>query len=586
MPTSPVKFHRRLTVRLMLFLSLALVPVGLLAVLQTREVVNRINAQTEARLANDTREAARRSRENILWAFGAATGLGHAVTAGRGDDASCIARMRDFVGENPQVASAGVILPSGQLRCTSTGEMYDVSDWPVLKDLLANPRTYVNYASNPVVSHRPVLTSVVPIMEEDAPAGFIFVSLKQDDIAASGETVSGDAVFKTFNRDGTVLTSSDGDEEASTLLPAGRELASLATDSGMTFRADSRGGVPQVYSVSPIIDGTVYAIGIWAPDVSHPGLAGMAVAIPLFPILMWLASLLVAYVAVDRLALRHVRRLRYDMRRFARNRSLPLGSTPDMPAEIAEIFDTFLSASETILRDEADLEMLIHDKNVLLKEVHHRVKNNLQLISSIMNMQMRKLKVPEAKHALKRLQARVLSLATVHRTLYRTENLGAVQAGPLLKDLVEQLADFAGPARKTEIETRFDRLKLYPDQAVPVSLLTTEAITNALKYAGNEKGRPGWIRVTLVDEGAGHACLTVENSKGPVPVMAGDAISSSGLGTNLIRAFASQLGAAAQIEDGGQSYRLTCRFLVQGFEENPSEASLPEEDEESEYSPA
>nr|WP_256368300.1 sensor histidine kinase [Mangrovicoccus sp. HB161399] len=230
--------------------------------------------------------------------------------------------------------------------------------------------------------------------------------------------------------------------------------------------------------------------------------------------------------------------------------------------------------------------MLIHDKNVLLKEVHHRVKNNLQLISSIMNMQMRKLKAPEAKHALKRLQARVLSLATVHRTLYRTENLGAVQAGPLLKDLVDQLAEFAGPTRRTEIETRFDRLRLYPDQAVPISLLTTEAITNALKYAGNEKGRPGWIRVTLVDEGGGHACLTVENSKGPVPVMPGDAISSSGLGTNLIRAFASQLGATAQIEDGEHAYHLTCRFVVQGFQEDPFEDPLPEEDPEEEFSPA
>ncbi|WP_172330591.1 sensor histidine kinase [Mangrovicoccus sp. HB161399] len=585
MPTTPVKFHRRLTVRLMLFLSLALVPVGLLAVLQTHEVVNRIAAQTEARLADETSAAARQSRENILWAFGAATGLGQAVAAYPGNTANCIAGMKDFVGAHPDVASAGVILPDGTISCASTGESYDVSDWPVLQDLLANPRTFVNYSSNPVVSHRPVLISVVPVIKNEKPVAFVFVSLEQGDLAALGDT-PGDAVFKTFNRDGTVLTSSDGDEEATSLLPADRELASLATDTGMTFRADSRGGIPQVYSVSPIIDGTVYAIGIWAPDVSQPGLVGMAVAIPLFPVLMWLASLLVAYVAVDRLALRHVRRLRYDLRRFARNRSLPLGSTPDMPAEIAEIFDTFLTASETILRDEAELEMLIHDKNVLLKEVHHRVKNNLQLISSIMNMQMRKLKAPEAKHALKRLQARVLSLATVHRTLYRTENLGAVQAGPLLKDLVDQLAEFAGPTRRTEIETRFDRLRLYPDQAVPISLLTTEAITNALKYAGNEKGRPGWIRVTLVDEGGGHACLTVENSKGPVPVMPGDAISSSGLGTNLIRAFASQLGATAQIEDGEHAYHLTCRFVVQGFQEDPFEDPLPEEDPEEEFSPA
>nr|WP_226898400.1 sensor histidine kinase [Mangrovicoccus algicola] len=229
--------------------------------------------------------------------------------------------------------------------------------------------------------------------------------------------------------------------------------------------------------------------------------------------------------------------------------------------------------------------MVLHDKNVLLKEVHHRVKNNLQLISSIMNMQMRKLRAPEAKQALKRLQARVLSLATVHRTLYQAENLGAVQAGALLGDLVEQLQEFAGAGQQSGIETQFDAIRLYPDQAVPISLLATEAVTNALKYAGNHKGQPGFIRVRLSAEEDGHACLVVENSKGPVPVLPGDPVSPSGLGTNLIRAFAAQLGAQAEIEEDETRFRLCCRFMIQGFREEPDESDLPgggpaEEDEE------
>jgi hypothetical protein len=110
---------------------------------------------------------------------------------------------------------------------------------------------------------------------------------------------------------------------------------------------------------------------------------------------------------------------------------------------------------------------------VLLREVHHRVKNNLQLIASIMNMQMRRAKSPETKALMKGLQERVMSLATVHKELYQTTGLADVRADELLGDLVRQIVGMASaPGGLFRIETTSRPIPLAPGSggaAVPAA---------------------------------------------------------------------------------------------------------------------
>lgn len=548
----------------MLFLSLALIPVGLLGVLQTQEVVRRNEEQAEARLADLTRSAARAEREAILWAIGAAHGVGEVVLTLGDTGAACAARMADFAAKQSSVRTAGFVGLDGIMTCTSQGGSLDVSESEEWRELMEDPRERVSFSANPSLSRSPVIISTVPVQDSGKLVGFSFISQPLWRLQVpEGDTV--DAQFLTFNADGDILTEHGEDKDPTVLLPRHRSLASLAVDRETTFTAASRSGAQKVYSVSPIIDGTVYAIGIWSKQSATPGFLGMPIPIPVFPVLMWITSLVVAYVAVERLTLRHIRRLRSEMRQFARNRVLPSGGLPDMVVEMEEIFDTFRITSETVLRDEAELEKHIHEKNVLLKEVHHRVKNNLQLISSIMNMQLRQMKDSEARGALKQLQSRVLGLATIHRNLYKTQNLGAVRAGPLMEELVNQLANLATGDSGTRIETEFSETVLYPDQAVPLSLLTAEAVTNALKYVGTHGDDAAWIKVSLTEEPNGFATMRVENSKGP-RLANGGPMPGTGLGSNLIRAFASQLGGELTIEDEEATYLCSCRFEVQSFQ--------------------
>ena len=179
----------------------------------------------------------------------------------------------------------------------------------------------------------------------------------------------------------------------------------------------------------------------------------------------------------------------------------------------------------------------------MLREVHHRVKNNLQLIASIMNLQIRKSVNPEAKSVLRTLHERVMSLATVHRELYQTSGLVDVRADELLDSIVAQVLRMgARPDQQIETKTDFDDIRLTPDQAVPLSLILTEALTNALKHASALEHGKISLSVSLRRTKQDHAMLQVTNTaNGNLPPAPNSSLESTGLGQQLMTAFATQL---------------------------------------------
>lgn len=139
-----------------------------------------------------------------------------------------------------------------------------------------------------------------------------------------------------------------------------------------------------------------------------------------------------------------------------------------------------------------------------------------------------------------------MSLATVHKELYQTSGLTDVRADELLGDLVRQIVGMASaPGRTFRIETDFAPIPLTPDQAVPLSLLLTEGLTNALKYAEPEPGAasPG-IALRFAPLGARRVELVVANSA--AAPSAASSPEGTGLGGQLVSAFASQLGGQVE----------------------------------------
>jgi two-component sensor histidine kinase len=297
-------------------------------------------------------------------------------------------------------------------------------------------------------------------------------------------------------------------------IPKNRALAALVGDKALSFSARAMTGDPRVFSVVPLVPDELYALGSW-PPLTTGETDGLLGSVPiLFPALMWIASLVVAWLAVEQLVIRHIRKLRRSLRSFAGgNRLVGDIDVRNAPLEIRDMAEAYVQMTDTILHDEAELEDMVHQKEVLLREVHHRVKNNLQLIASIMNMQMRRTHSAEARSIMRGLQDRVMSLATIHRELYQTAGLSDIHSDELLTTIVRQITNMAErPDRRFAVRTEFADIRMTPDQAVPLALLVSEAVTNALKYAHGAGNAQAQMWVLFRRVGETRAEITIGNS--------------------------------------------------------------------------
>ena len=199
----------------------------------------------------------------------------------------------------------------------------------------------------------------------------------------------------------------------------------------------------------------------------------------------------------------------------------------------------------------------LHEKEVLLKEVHHRVKNNLQVISSLLNLQARYLVDPEARVIFLKSRDRVQSIALVHERLYQSPDLSHIDFAEYVVVLVDSLChahDATGRGIAWEFALGGSRLAI--DQAIPCGLLINELVTNCLKHAfhGRDAGR---IRIALREAASGLLELEVGDDGIGLPADL-DPHATRSLGLDLVCTFASQIGARVDIErDGGARFRFT-----------------------------
>ncbi len=221
------------------------------------------------------------------------------------------------------------------------------------------------------------------------------------------------------------------------------------------------------------------------------------------------------------------------------------------------------SRNNAVLRDKNDLiQRSLADKEVLLSEIHHRVKNNLQFISSMLNLQARHLKDQEALNVLRESKLRINSMALVHQKLYQEDNLTGVNMQDYLNNLLESLRhSYQVPLDKLKMETRIEPLQLDIDTAMPIGLLVNEGVTNALKYAF-EPGEEGTISIQLsrVEQ---HLLLEISDTgKGISDVMIGEQVEKFGF--RLMHSLAEKLGGGLEIR---RQQGVAIRVVITRFKE-------------------
>jgi two-component sensor histidine kinase len=192
-----------------------------------------------------------------------------------------------------------------------------------------------------------------------------------------------------------------------------------------------------------------------------------------------------------------------------------------------------------------ELETKNKQNELLLKEIHHRVKNNLELVKSLISLQSAQLEDSATKDAMIASQNRVQSMGIIHQKLYQGENLGSIEMKDYFINLSEGILDTFNSEDQIKIECAMEQLELDVDTAVPIGLIVNELLTNALKYAfpENQKGN---IQISLLKDKPDTLTLkVVDNGIGKTQ---GIAPKGTGFGSQLIKLLTKQLNGEMKEE--------------------------------------
>lgn len=201
--------------------------------------------------------------------------------------------------------------------------------------------------------------------------------------------------------------------------------------------------------------------------------------------------------------------------------------------------------NERLRAEKTKTEAALKDRETLLREIHHRVKNNLQVVSSLLSIQGREITDEKAQQAVNDSRNRVHSMALIHQFLYGEEHLSSIDMQQYISQLGQSLfGTYKVDHDLVELKTEVDEILLDVDTAIPIGLILNELITNALKYAFPD-GREGLLFVRLRESNGVLELLVKDNGVGVV----GDIPKSSSFGMKLLNAFKQKLEADFTIEN-------------------------------------
>lgn len=230
-----------------------------------------------------------------------------------------------------------------------------------------------------------------------------------------------------------------------------------------------------------------------------------------------------------------------EQQRLETTQRAVLNILDDLATEKARLEET----QQAVLRSEQAIRGSLREKDLLLGEIHHRVKNNLQIVHSLLDMQANLTTDARAASALRDSQNRIQSMALIHQTLYQSKDFAKVDFGHFLDTLMVHLQSSYG-RRDLILSSHSDAVRLVIDRAIPCGLIVNELVTNALKHAFPD-GRIGHIKVEmrLLDEANVEVSVS-DNGAGISDSLDLETLSS--LGMQLVHVLAEQLHAQLRIQ--------------------------------------
>jgi len=538
-------------VRLGLALAVALLPVLILSAFQSV-----LDFQREAHAQRDMlAAAAERSAATARARIEAADVLLETLAPGS-VGFQCAQRLAEVRGRIPGYANLIRFDTIGRVACAAATAPADPArrDRPWFRELSQGQPVVV--ASDPGVGYANEPAVLAAVRAENDSGGFdgalvaviTLSSLRPE--TADRSLPAGSEVALT-DAQGRVLSATTAtafpDSLAGRLPKAGRTL--------LWFGHDRSGG-QRVFSSAPLVGDDVYVV-LSAPS---QGLVTWAWINPLtalaLPLVAFTLSLAAVWIVAERQIIRWIAYLQRIAAIYGRGRfSIHPLKAEAAPPEIRDLAQTLDQMAQTISARDAALRDSLAQKDDLMREIHHRVKNNLQVISSLLNMQQRSLSDPAARVAMSDTRMRIAALALIYRSLYQGADLKRVDLREFLDELLAQvLSGDTAAVAPIRTELSIDPLVIDPDRLAPLALFAVEAISNARKHGVGQHGgelavvfrvRGEQAELCISDAGAGEGAAV--------------AVVGQGVGRTLMTAFARQLRGEVDFtpnEQGGLTTRL------------------------------
>jgi two-component sensor histidine kinase len=450
----------------------------------------------------------------------------------------------------PSYGTAVLFDLGGSPRCQwdQSKRLINVSERAWFRSVVANKSATISgYLISPALKE-PIISYAAPIFDVDGVfKGVISLAIRLNWLSAIGQEpgLPSTAEVTLLDHDGKVLVSTASAEREAARLPHADYISRITGGELRQFEAVGSDGERRIYAVNALANNSLFVVfGIPRAGVIGPLVKDLLVQIGIL-CLVSVAGMMAAIFGARLLVTKWTEKLTATADAMAFGRLDTGAELRGAPIEIWQLGENLKSMAIRLEHREIDLRESLAQKQLMLREIHHRVKNNLQIITSLLNLYARLPRSGPFREAFADLQIRINALALVHRHLYESEDLKEIDLAPFMRNLCGLLQDGCGiPARQVGIQLEVPDLRMSGDRAVPLALLTTEIVTNCFKHAFPH-GRHGCIAVRLVVSADGSAILSIADDG--IGSEAGSAANVPSMGTTLIAAFAKQLGGTMSV---------------------------------------
>jgi two-component sensor histidine kinase len=460
----------------------------------------------------------------------------------------CGDALRTMLGELSAYSTVGAIDHDGTLVCDATGPPGSVSlrDRTYFRDALLTNGFVVGGFTFGQITGSSVLPTAQPIYRGNETVGVLFAGLNLQWLEShlKRRRMPEGSVVMVVDRDGTVLASlPEGNGRWVGYQLPEEHRPYIFGDRGQTAELVDLDGLDRIFAYVPINyppPGLAVAVGLNKQAALAPIDRAMFLGFALI-----LAGLLLGCIGAWLLGRYFVRQpitaLLDATRRWQVGDFGARAGLKDHSSEVGRLGQAFDEMAHR-------LQLQMQQKDMLLREVNHRTMNSLQLLSSVLALQRRRIADPAARDQFEQARRRIQSLALVHRRLYRRDVTATVDIGHFLDELCREVAStFTSAERPIPLEVVTDNPEVTTDKVIPLALITYELLTNALKYALPRSGERR-LRVAALRRGDGLIVSVSDNGPG----LPDDVEQRAGLGMKLVQTLCMQLHGAVDISSSGE----------------------------------